>query len=203
MSEKLKESLSAVIDGEADEFELRRVLDEVGKDAGLQQSWERYHLIGAVMRRERVIAVESIRDAVWNELQTDEEVESAVVDVPLPPEPSDKPDRGRWTAAAVAATVALAVVIGYLQVNSGDGSALDVPAVAGAPGVLGNAAGGPLEVAGAALAQPEAQEVALKSEISVSDQLRTDAYKIYHMQQVGMSQSGFSGFARMVSYERE
>ena len=199
MSEKLKESLSAVIDGEADEFELRRVLDEVGKDAGLQQSWERYHLIGAVMRRERVISVESIRDAVWNELQTDEEVESAVVDVPPPPEPSDKPDRGRWTAAAVA----LAVVIGYLQVNSGDGSALDGPAVAGVPGVAGNAVSGPMEVAGAALAQPEALEVALKSEVSASDQLRTDAYKIYHMQQVGMSQSGFSGFARMVSYERE
>ena len=31
MSEKLKESLSAIIDGEADEFELRRVLDEIDK----------------------------------------------------------------------------------------------------------------------------------------------------------------------------
>ena len=69
MSEKLKESLSAVIDGEADEFELRRVLDEVGKDAGLQQSWDRYHLIGAAMRRERVLAADRIRDAVWAELQ--------------------------------------------------------------------------------------------------------------------------------------
>ncbi|MDA1074992.1 MAG: anti-sigma factor, partial [Proteobacteria bacterium] len=32
MSDKLKESLSAVIDSEADEFELRRVLDEIGKN---------------------------------------------------------------------------------------------------------------------------------------------------------------------------
>ena len=42
MSEKLKESLSAVIDGEADEFELRRVLDEMNRDEVLAASWERY-----------------------------------------------------------------------------------------------------------------------------------------------------------------
>ena len=46
MSEKLKGSLSAVIDGEADEFELRRVLDEVDKNEELRSTWERYHLIG-------------------------------------------------------------------------------------------------------------------------------------------------------------
>jgi negative regulator of sigma E activity len=198
MSEKLKESLSAVIDGEADEFELRRVLDEVGKDAGLQQSWERYHLIGAVMRRERVISVDRIRDAVWNELQTDETVESPAADAPPPLEVVEKSGPGRWTAAAVAATVALAVVIGYLQVNSGDGGSVDVPTT-----VAAGTVGGSVEVAGAALAQTGVREVALTSEVSASDQLRTDAYKIYHMQQVGMSQSGFSGFVRMVSYERE
>ena len=32
MSEKLRESLSAVMDGEADEFELRRVLNEIDQD---------------------------------------------------------------------------------------------------------------------------------------------------------------------------
>ena len=41
MSEKLKESLSAVIDSEADEFETRRVLDEAATDAELKQTWER------------------------------------------------------------------------------------------------------------------------------------------------------------------
>ena len=41
MSEKLKESLSAVVDGEADEFELRRVLDEINRDQILAESWER------------------------------------------------------------------------------------------------------------------------------------------------------------------
>ena len=52
MSEKLKEALSAVIDGEADEFELRRVLDEMGKDVELAGSWERYHLIEITSRTE-------------------------------------------------------------------------------------------------------------------------------------------------------
>ena len=52
MSEQLKESLSAVMDGEADEFEIRRVLDEATSDAELRGVWERYHLIGSVLRGE-------------------------------------------------------------------------------------------------------------------------------------------------------
>ena len=64
MSEKLKESLSAVMDGEADEFELRRVLDEVSKDAELASSWDRYHLIGSVMRGERLARVNVMRPSL-------------------------------------------------------------------------------------------------------------------------------------------
>ena len=76
MSEKLKEALSAVIDGEADEFELRRVLDEIGKDAKLAASWERYHLIGAVLRRERISRSFGMRERVWAEVGLDEAAEA-------------------------------------------------------------------------------------------------------------------------------
>lgn len=201
MSEKLKESLSAVIDGEADEFELRRVLDEVGKDAELQLSWDRYHLIGSVMRRERVGRYHSMRDEIWLEVRPDE-----VSDEPLQVSENEPVGtgertsrRGRFASLAVAASVAFAVVIGFLQFGGLDGGE-------------GTSGGGTLAVAEAI---PEttaetgvtdagtAPPVALTSEVSASDQLRTDAYKIYHMQQLGMNQSGFSGFARMVSYERD
>ena len=73
MSEKLKESLSAVIDGEADEFELRRVLDEMNRDDMLVGSWERYHVIGSVLRGQQASVSVTMRERVWAELQNDPE----------------------------------------------------------------------------------------------------------------------------------
>jgi sigma-E factor negative regulatory protein RseA len=192
MSEKLKEALSAVIDGEADEFELRRVLDEMGKDVELAGSWERYHLIGSVMRRERVSPGGVMRERVWAEIQSDTDVVDELVPV-TERSPASEPARravaGRWISLGVAATVALAVVIGFSdQFQSGS-----------EPGAL---AGDPDELV-VARQQALDDAVALNSEVTRTDQVRTDAYKVYHMQQLGMNQSGFGGFARMVSYERK
>ena len=50
--ESLNEALSAAVDGEAEELELRRVLNAVGKDPELRAKWERMHLIGSVVRGE-------------------------------------------------------------------------------------------------------------------------------------------------------
>ena len=52
MSEQLKESLSAALDNEADEFELRRVLDETARDDTLRETFERYQLIQSTLRGE-------------------------------------------------------------------------------------------------------------------------------------------------------
>ncbi len=49
MSEKLRESLSAVMDDEADELELQRVLKQIGGDAELRQTWVRYNAARTVM----------------------------------------------------------------------------------------------------------------------------------------------------------
>ena len=116
MSEKLKGSLSAVIDGEADEFELRRVLDEVDKNEELRSTWERYHLIGSRLRSERIDTRTKLRQQVWDVL--DFEGEDAVspvsprIDEEDGPTSRSNPWLGRWTSIAVAATVALAVVVG-------------------------------------------------------------------------------------------
>ena len=50
--QSLNESLSAAIDGEAEELELRRVLNAVGENPDLRAKWQRLHLIGGVMRRQ-------------------------------------------------------------------------------------------------------------------------------------------------------
>ena len=79
MSEKLRESLSANVDDEADEFELRRVLDEVNKNPELKAAWERYHLIGAVMREEVRGVDTNLRERVWSALEIDTTGETGII----------------------------------------------------------------------------------------------------------------------------
>lgn len=52
-NDKFLESLSAFVDGEATEIERYRILKHVGSDPTLRDKWQRYHLIGSAMRRER------------------------------------------------------------------------------------------------------------------------------------------------------
>lgn len=190
MSEKLKESLSAVIDGEADEFELRRVLDETGKDTALAASWERYHLIGAAMRRERVQDSVLMRERIWAEVRADDGGQGA--DVAAVPEPGARRGKGsglsRWTGVAVAATVALAVVIGFSLPGGSDPAPAELAATAPASTVASQEAA--IDVA-----------VSLNSEATDLDQRRVDAYMVRHLQNRGMNGPGIE-FAKMVSYER-
>ena len=48
MSERLRESLSAVMDGEANELELERILSRIAKDDELRQTWVRYSAVRSV-----------------------------------------------------------------------------------------------------------------------------------------------------------
>ena len=47
-----RESLSAMMDGEASEFELRKVLQTLAKDSDLRKQWLRNHIAGACIRKE-------------------------------------------------------------------------------------------------------------------------------------------------------
>lgn len=131
--QSLKESLSAAIDGEAEELELRRVLNAVGEDPDLRAKWQRLHLIGGVMRRQtpRVVGT---RLPVW---PADIEAgisEGLAADEPGLPGPTPEPSAGerkgragkqeigsrrfggRWLApagGAVLATAAALMVVLY------------------------------------------------------------------------------------------
>jgi len=50
--EKLKESMSALMDNEANEFEFRRVLKECENNEDLKLKWGRFHLLSAAIRGE-------------------------------------------------------------------------------------------------------------------------------------------------------
>lgn len=52
MSQNARESLSALMDNEGDELELRRVLKSVEEAPDAAETWRRYHLMRSLMRRE-------------------------------------------------------------------------------------------------------------------------------------------------------
>lgn len=72
--ETLQESLSAVMDNEADELELRRVLTADGE---LRGTWSRYQIARAAMHRELLVPQLDIASAVSAAL-ADEDRKSVV-----------------------------------------------------------------------------------------------------------------------------
>ncbi|MEE9100335.1 MULTISPECIES: RseA family anti-sigma factor [Pseudomonas] len=110
--EALQESLSAVMDNEADELELRRVLAACGEDAELRATWSRYQLARAVMHREPALPKLDIAAAV----------SAALVDEAAPAPVKSNPWRnvGRL---AVAASVTLAVLAGVRLYHQDSGVA--------------------------------------------------------------------------------
>jgi sigma-E factor negative regulatory protein RseA len=192
MSEKLKEAVSAAVDDEADEFELRRVLDEVHKDAGLKLAWERYHLVGAVLREERLTPDRGLRERVWAELEFSAETDKSVV-LPEPAEPvADAPASrlNRLTGLAVAASVALAVVlVGWNFTSTPDSAPAVVAVQDSSPGFV------EAEVSAGNATITQAM-------VTDQDQTRLTALMLAHAQNRGMSQPGLAAFTKMVTYQR-
>src|SRR5262249_26789102 len=115
MSDQLKESLSAVMDGEADDFELRRALDEMSNDPALRGVWERYHLIGSALRREGRGTANSLGARFWDRIDAGEGTAADdLVESTVARPGSRKPRIGQWgqrvAGVAVAAGVAAAVI---------------------------------------------------------------------------------------------
>lgn len=61
MKDRMKESLSALCDGECDELEVRRILNQVGNQSDFRDQWQRYHLIGSVLRDEPTSSVDLLK----------------------------------------------------------------------------------------------------------------------------------------------
>ncbi|MCQ9471043.1 MULTISPECIES: anti sigma-E factor RseA C-terminal domain-containing protein [Pseudomonas] len=103
--EALQESLSAVMDNEADELELRRVLNAID-DADTRATWSRYQIARAAMHKELLMPHLDISAAV----------SAAIADEVSPL----KAARGPWRSLgrlAVAASVTVAVLAGVRLYN--------------------------------------------------------------------------------------
>lgn len=108
--EALHESLSAVMDNEADELELRRVLAADG-DVEMRETWSRYQIARAAMHRELIEPRLDIASAV----------SAALAEEPAPV--AAKPVRSGWRSLgrlAVAASVTVAVLAGVRLYNQSE-----------------------------------------------------------------------------------
>jgi len=141
MSERMRESLSALMDDEADDLELARVLRALDEDDDVSGAWSRYHLASAVLRGGDAAQLagsagftveldeseaELSDDAVISE--DDLAVETVVGD--------DGQGMRTWTSFAAAAALTLALVLGFQfgdQVDEGT----DLASVAGPASAAG------------------------------------------------------------------
>jgi len=141
MSHNARESLSALMDNEGDELELRRVLGSLDDAPDAADAWRRYHLMRSLMRREPEVDVATDLSAgIMARLQ----------DEPLPRVAAPRTARPMTLSrgAGIAAAVAL-MVIGGVQFYNGsvDSGPTDTPLAAqppasrleASPATLGNA----------------------------------------------------------------
>jgi sigma-E factor negative regulatory protein RseA len=106
MTEQLRESLSALMDDEANELELRRLLGQLGEDEELRQTWIRYNLARSVISGQPVGRLS---------MDISQQVSAAVAE-------EGAPASGVWqrmtrplASFAVAASVMTVVVLGGQQ----------------------------------------------------------------------------------------
>ncbi|MFK8048254.1 MAG: sigma-E factor negative regulatory protein [Halioglobus sp.] len=117
MTERMRESLSALMDGEANELELQRVLSEVGEDRDLRQTWVRYNAVSAACSGQQISNLsldisQSVREAIDAEGSS---ASSSQIGRLLKP----------FASFAVAASVAAVVVVGGQQIAQvGEGGSL-------------------------------------------------------------------------------
>lgn len=107
------ETLSAMLDGEAEELEVRRLLRDLEAQPEERQRWERYHLARAALHGEPLHSTAGF---------------SVALRAALDAEPVSKGGSGGWRRAvgslAVAASVAMVVVLGGQQLyGTGPGGA--------------------------------------------------------------------------------
>lgn len=115
MSTSFDERISALIDDELTDFELRRVTDEVMSDEALKQRFQRYSLIGDAMRNEMPTALD---------MDFSSRVMASIDEEPAAQHPPRAANDSRWkkplAGAAIAASVA-AMALVSLQTMTGSG----------------------------------------------------------------------------------
>ncbi|PMR73472.1 sigma-E factor negative regulatory protein [Billgrantia endophytica] len=115
MSQNARESLSALMDNEGDDLELRRVLKSIEDDPGAADAWRRYHLMRSMLHRDHDVDVSTDLSAgIMARLENEP--------VPVMEEAPVAPRRSLPFArsAGIAAAVSLMVITGVQFYNGSD-----------------------------------------------------------------------------------
>ncbi len=174
MSEQLREILSAVMDGEASQFEARRVLDELRRDARLRADWQRFNQVSALLQGASAGARHRLADRVWRDLQ-DSSPTAPTVAAAAAFGAARPHTWGRLTAVAAALT-AVGLLLGVQFTDVGEGQQPG-PAQADAPL--------------AASQQPAAAE----------DSEGMHIYLIEHMQHKAVNHPDVAAMTKLVAFE--
>jgi sigma-E factor negative regulatory protein RseA len=203
MNGPLREMISAVVDGEASEFEYRRVLDSVD-DAEVTALLGRHYAVRAVARGEaQVLCPPALTASILAALAAEAPAPAAAQ---------------RWRmpvgGMAVAASVCMAAVFGLRALApepAGMPQAAVVASSAGASlGELGRAGGLPVQVAGVAVPVGFSPAVpalggGLQHAAANADQLAEQRLRLFmvdHVQNASLNTNqGMLPYARVVSYE--
>jgi len=194
--EALHESLSAVMDNEADELELRRVLAADG-DTEMRSTWSRYQVARAAMHKELVEPRLDIASAVSAALADEPEITAV------------KPQRFAWRnigRLAAAASVTLAVLAGVRLYNQSEVAGPQVAQQAAQPSIaVPQANQGPAVLAGYSenTGAPEAQTASAQAPVEGWHERRLPAYVRQHAQQAAFGSGSESAlpYARAASME--
>ncbi|MGQ4877339.1 sigma-E factor negative regulatory protein [Billgrantia sp. LNSP4103-1] len=115
MSQNARESLSALMDNEGDDLELRRVLKALEEEPDAADAWRRYHLMRSLLRRDHDVDVSmDLSAGIMARLEAEP--------APLVDEPRVAPRRSIPFArsAGIAAAVTLMVITGVQFYNGTD-----------------------------------------------------------------------------------
>jgi sigma-E factor negative regulatory protein RseA len=194
--EALHESLSAVMDNEADELELRRVLTADG-DTEMRSTWSRYQIARAAMHKELIEPRLDIASAVSAALAD----EPAITEV--------KTQRSAWRnmgRIAVAASVTVAVLAGVRLYNQNEVAGPQIAQQAAQPSIaVPQANQGPAVLAGYSEGTTSADVQVKGVEASAEGwhEKRLPAYVRQHAQQAAFGSGSESAlpYARAASME--
>ncbi len=189
MSEQLRESLSALMDGEASAFEVHRVLDEVRRDTQLRAVWARWQRVSAALHGGAAPFATDLADRVWMDFVNDPATNVATGQTRSGPERNWRP-LAAWVAASAAA-VAVIVVTQFATLG-GDGEA---PAQQTA--LVQQASSVPEIAVRAAAPAPQRP---LTGGLS-ADARNVNVYMLQHMQQKAVNQPDVGAFTKLVTFE--
>jgi sigma-E factor negative regulatory protein RseA len=184
MTKSIHEDISALVDGEIEEADAHRIVDELIADPALVAEWSRYHLISDALR-EKAPAV-PVGDLALRVSQAIAAEPAILADV-VPLRPAT-PAASRWkplAGLALAASVATVAILGARNWDAGPAG----PQVAQAP------------------APATAQTVAVQSGKMRWDvkgrsvENRLNSYLVNHSEYLNNGMQGMLPYARIVSYD--